>query len=389
MKVDDAVLDAARQAIVANCQGSFGVGGMLIKTDGTVIQMLHNSVYKSGQLLDPTAHGERQLVNWYFENKQILSLPEPEDIILVTTLDPCAMCTGATLSAGFKRVVVAAGDASAGINYDGTTQFLTLKGTSMYEKIVKMYSYPRVLGNSCFSREGSGADILISPFDSTDISETTQALCSSLFQASIDGVEANMKSDFNPSELTDLEIMAPYTSVYKALRAAFGDNFLAYRGPAGNPGVEFADVIYGRNPNFRGISFFDNFGNLIFTQEANDIPTQTAFMLATQKYAKVRSELINGIDDPRRYLCHPKYGYFLLTSCPDVNAQTLMDLGAFGSTVEDADRNPLMYILEPEKQPAIDSLISKMPPLYSQSLKIRVAQASDSDMVAKVKGYIS
>lgn len=198
-----------------------------------------------------------------------------------------------------------------------------------------------------------------------------------------------MKSDFDSNELTDLEIMAPYTSIYKALNAAFGDNFLAYRGPVGNPGVEFADVVYGRNPNFRGISFFDNFGNLIFTQEANDIPTQTAFMLATQKYAKVRSELINGIDDPRRYLCHPKYGYFLLTSCPDVNAQTLMDLGAFGSTVEDADRNPLMYILEPEKQPAIDSLISKMPPLYSQSLKIRVAQASDSDMVAKVKGYIS
>jgi cytosine deaminase len=29
---------------------------------------------------DPTAHGERQLVSWYYANKTSLSLPEPKEL---------------------------------------------------------------------------------------------------------------------------------------------------------------------------------------------------------------------------------------------------------------------------------------------------------------------
>ena len=46
---------------------------------------------------DPTAHGERQLTYWYFENRKKLNLPDPQDITLVTSLDPRAMCTGQCL----------------------------------------------------------------------------------------------------------------------------------------------------------------------------------------------------------------------------------------------------------------------------------------------------
>lgn len=386
--VEDAALAVAKQAMLAHCQGTFCVGGMLLKTDGTILNQLHNNVVVDNATNDPTAHGERQLIDWYFENKDTLSLPEPNEIILVTSLDPCAMCTGASLLAGFKRVVVAANDTFAGINYDLTATYPTLSGTAMESQIESMFAYPQVLGDTCFIREASGADLDIAPFTAVTIPDTTQALCSSVFDATLTSVQNTVGNDYDPSELIDLKTLADDDPINVFLRSKFGANYLAYSGPAGNPGIDFANIVYGGTPVFQGISFFDFFGNLIFTQEANVISTQSAFMLATRLYAQVRHEGLSGVDI-RKYLCHPKYGYFMYTFCPQVSAQSLMEMGAFGSTTEGSAPNPLQYILNPERQPALDSLISNMPPLYTQSVNVRVAQAADSAMVAQVDSLVN
>ena len=121
--VQAAVAVAANEAITAKTQGTFGVGGVMIDAAGTVLKALPNNVIRDGLVFDPTAHGERQLIDWYFDERaQGTQLPEPHDITIVTSLDPCCMCTGAILASGFN-VLVAATDPNAGINYDGSATF--------------------------------------------------------------------------------------------------------------------------------------------------------------------------------------------------------------------------------------------------------------------------
>ena len=124
--VQAAVAIAAGEAIAAKSQGTFGVGGVLLDQYGNVLKSLQNNVVRDGLIFDPTAHGERQLIDWYFaERAKGRKLPQPHDITLVTSLDPCAMCAGAILAAGFN-VVVAANDPNAGINYDQRGAFPSL-----------------------------------------------------------------------------------------------------------------------------------------------------------------------------------------------------------------------------------------------------------------------
>eukprot|EP01030_Chromulinospumella_sphaerica_P011787 gene11787-11582_t len=124
--VQAAVAIAAAEAISAKTQGTFGVGGLMLDQHGNVLQSVHSNVIKQGLVYDPTAHAERQLIDWYFaEQARGAALPAPQDVTIVTSLDPCCMCTGAILAAGFN-VLVAAPDHNAGINYDDTASFTAL-----------------------------------------------------------------------------------------------------------------------------------------------------------------------------------------------------------------------------------------------------------------------
>ena len=60
---------AAAQAIAAKTQGTYGVGGVLLDQQGNVLKALQNNVVRDGLVFDPTAHGERQLIDWYFAER--------------------------------------------------------------------------------------------------------------------------------------------------------------------------------------------------------------------------------------------------------------------------------------------------------------------------------
>src|SRR5260370_27186380 len=129
---EQAVQIAAGKSIEASLQNTFAVGGILVDNrTGTVLCALHNNVLEAFEdsklflLHDPTAHGERQIVDWYFKNRKRLNLPDPKQLTVITTLDPCAMCAGALLSAGFN-VGVSAIHNYAGINYNRASDFPSL-----------------------------------------------------------------------------------------------------------------------------------------------------------------------------------------------------------------------------------------------------------------------
>jgi cytosine deaminase len=119
--IDAAVAIAAVEAVAARYRGTFGVGALLLDQHGTVLHALGNDVIRDGLIHDPTAHAESRLVDWYFaECANGRGLPPPDEVTLVSTLEPCAMCAGAILAAGF-HVVVAGRDPNAGHDKQATS----------------------------------------------------------------------------------------------------------------------------------------------------------------------------------------------------------------------------------------------------------------------------
>ena len=103
--------------------GSFAVGGVLVGPDFEVLAVSRNRVIQNGKVVDPTAHGERQLVDWYYAHQD--RLPPGDQLTIFSSLDPCMMCTGAILSAGM-RVVSLTLDPENGVNWDATGKYRSL-----------------------------------------------------------------------------------------------------------------------------------------------------------------------------------------------------------------------------------------------------------------------
>src|SRR5215471_9760702 len=112
---EDAAARAVALAEEAGKQGTFAVGGFLVDESGRVIAEATNAVIRNDHLSDPTAHVERQLVDWLaHERRRGLSL-SPRHVTIVSSLDPCAMCAGAILRSGM-RVMIVAEDNFAGVH---------------------------------------------------------------------------------------------------------------------------------------------------------------------------------------------------------------------------------------------------------------------------------
>lgn len=95
--------------------GDVPVGAVLVDPDGTVVAVGKNERELTG---DPTAHAEVVAIraaaalnaNWHLN-----------DLTLVVTLEPCAMCAGAIQASRIGRVVFGAWDervGAAGSRYD-------------------------------------------------------------------------------------------------------------------------------------------------------------------------------------------------------------------------------------------------------------------------------
>jgi tRNA(adenine34) deaminase len=101
----NAALDQARQAGEA---GDVPVGAVLLDQSGAIVAADHN---RREALNDPTAHAEmlvlsrraREIESWRLVGHT-----------LVVTLEPCAMCAGASVVSRLDRIVYGAADLKAG-----------------------------------------------------------------------------------------------------------------------------------------------------------------------------------------------------------------------------------------------------------------------------------
>ena len=397
--VQAAVTIAASEALAAKSQGTFGVGGILLDQSGNLLASLHNNVIRHGLTFDPTAHGERQLVDWYFaERAKGRPLPPRHDVTIVTSVDPCCMCAGAILAAGFN-VVVAATDDMAGINYDGGTTFPALPAR-LRGVAGSTFTYPAVRGESMYAREASGA----APrpfFIGKTVAEQTQALCSLVFQSTTGDATALVNGDLPRDQLLDPASLPPDHPVVLALKKSY-PSALAYRCPPHAPDAGLAPYLLAAMEQDQrdggpgdAAALLDCFGNLLLCVPGRQLqsPIRTPFMECTRAYAQLRYELLALADgDParalqvRRYLAHPKEGTFVLTTGPDDSAASFMDLGAYGSTMEGplpAD-NPaqLQYVQAALAPDALAGLCAALPPLYRDIVKVRPVQVADQELIA-------
>lgn len=373
--LEEYAVRAMKQAQEASDSGTFGVGGILMDLDGNVICEKHNQVIKGTRVNDPTAHGERQIVDWYFENKEKENLPEPENCILITTLDPCVMCTGAICQAKFNKVIVIALDDYAGINWQSNDDCIALEGTDWQQYVKEHFAYPEVTGD--LAREAFGATLSdLKLFSDYTVSSETLKGCKDAFDLTAADVRDKVSSA--SVELDDIKNPAdlePSHPIRKYLEESFGSDFLACAWMPGDSADDFLKYIEKEHPGFDGVAYFDIFGNLLYLAgDHESISTQSAFMNTTRKLAAVRNtEPIEGYEI-NEYLSNPKYGYFVFMTCPEISAQTIMELGAIGSTLENASEHPIMYIYGKENEGAIASFIEKLPPLYNDVINIRFEQ---------------
>ncbi|CAN7543871.1 nucleoside deaminase [Pseudoduganella sp. LjRoot289] len=395
--VQAAVAVAAAEAIVAKTQGTFGVGGAMLDQFGTVLKSLHNNVIRQGLVFDPTAHGERQLIDWYYaERAKGTPLPEPQDITIVTSLDPCCMCTGAILAGGFS-VMVAATDANAGINYDSSASFDALP-EGLRPQAQASFAYPAVLGDSQYARAAHG----MAPksfFIGKTIGEPTQALCSLVFEATAKGAMALFDSDPPRSRLKDPATLSVKHAIVCALKKVYPEA-LTVRCQPQKPDVQLVPALQtamARDKVMGGkgdaVALLDSFGNLLLCMPGrrNKSDIRTAFMECTRAYAQLRYKLMEHAtpeqrEEIRQYLGHPKDGTFVFANGPDDGALSFMELGAYGSTMEGElpASNPaqFQYVLPALPQRELEHICASMPPLYRHLIRIRPVQVADAALIA-------
>ena len=107
--VDDleAMALALAEARAALAHGDVPIGAVAL-VNGEVVARRHNERELTG---DPTAHAELLALR---DAATALGRWRLDDVTLIVTLEPCAMCAGALVNARLRRVVFGAPDPKAG-----------------------------------------------------------------------------------------------------------------------------------------------------------------------------------------------------------------------------------------------------------------------------------
>lgn len=373
--MQQAVRRALDEANQAADEESYGVGGLLLDArTGDLLYVMHNRVIQENALADPTAHGERQLVDLYFEEKaRGVRLPEPKDVIIVTTLDPCYMCTGSILAAGFQAVI-AAYDDNAGVNYDKKNQFLP-GNKALTEKIKENFYYPCVKdGKEARAAFGKVPKLFRKEAD-TGLPQKMVADCFDVFIKGANKARDIVKRE-NIMDMKDPAGLRQDDEIIQRLRNAY-PHALQYRCKDLKPDkglIPYLEEACRKDKENGGsgnaVAFLDQFGNLLMCIPGRQkiSPIQTPFMLTLRTYTKLRYDLG---DRGRQYLCPTKCGAFIFYREFDMSAVSLADMGAYGSSIIGDGRSPknLQYIVPYENQKEMREYIEGMADRYKNVLK--------------------
>lgn len=374
---------------------TYGIGGALVENaTGRVLQRIPNQVLRPLRpevqaqagpsfTYDPTAHGERQLVYWYYANRDQFRLPPASQLTVVTSLDPCAMCTGTLLTAGLNVGVIAP-DTFSGINFAEDGKFNDLP-PELRTKALATFGYYAVDSGRDF--EGSRSAV----FADSKVTMGTYQACETIYQDSAQDVRRARKSTgIDPQDLKDPTTVPAAAPVIAAYRAVYPEAFTLklaeFRSPDARLQQLLTTLVTSTPGATNAVAFVDPFGNLVVASSDSPqvSPVATAFQNVAQVYSTTRFGLVNNpvtTAVTQQTITSPKFGTFVWLYAPDpTSSTTIEDLGAYGSTVESAlpqtQPSNFQYYLPPRHGTAqqLQQVIDKLPPLYSQLIKIAPQQ---------------
>ena len=404
------------QAELAASVSCYGIGGMIVENKtGRIIKAWGNRAQgelKSGEFypLDPSNHGETQLVRWYYDNQDTIRgelgyVPKPSELTVVTSLDPCAMCAGGLCAAGFHVGVIAPDDSGGGVNWDSSGTFPNAPA-KIRKKLETLFGYYRADGISYRKAYQGSPELLFS----------TETLTQQIYQANVDAFtksaqqvsETRKEARINPAELKDpLNLPAGDTTIL-SLRQRFPEALtlrLTEKADISDSGLTHEEVngIYYR-PTLElyqqlkqavasepgadnAVAMIDRHGNLlaIGVDKPSQGPIATALMNAVSDYSRFLFDLISEASDagtPFKYKQSNAYNYltpatnatYIYLKCPRAGQpQTLKDLGLFGS----ASKDVIQYIESPSLGTKLDfeSHIRGLPIYYLQSERVSAVQS--------------
>jgi tRNA(Arg) A34 adenosine deaminase TadA len=369
---------AVKEAESAKSDGTFGVGGLLIGGDnGKIYKVIRNAVIRGNSVRDPTAHVERQLVDWYFSKKKKKktnsSLPPAGKMTIITSLDPCAMCSGAILSGGFNVIHISR-DAQAGISCRGLGDFTTLPD-GLAQRARETFSAFGVIGDRPFI--GSPESIFSGDeIDSELDRRSTRAFSSSLKK--VKGIINSHHGQLPDKLLTDPRTLARSSRIFRLLRKynpkVFSDGYVVdFDRPGINLGyilVEKAKESHEKSGTFNSACLIDPFGNILLSEGSNEgaSPIRTPFLELVRKYHNL---LFEAGAEGRKYLAHLKYCKTVMLLGPGYDSKSLMEVGCFGSSMEGKlpKGRQIQYVIQQQGQDDLQNMLDNLPPLYSDVMR--------------------
>jgi len=375
-----AALWSVEAAMRAASQGTFGVGGVLLGPHKELLAVSCNRVISEGKVADPTAHGERQLVDWYFDRQSRgENLPPAGDCTIVSSLDPCMMCAGSILTGGFK-VISTTLDTRAGVNYTADGNYPTVP-EGLQQRARENFAYFGVEG----SRPYQGPAIL---GERQTLSAELEKQSLDVFLGSLSQVQQAIHHQTEGpvkdlSECQDAAVLSALRRHYpEALQVRFAPGKPDAR--LAQPLLKAARASQARGGAFQAAALLDPHGNLVMLRSGREelSPIRTAFMELTRAWAQVRAE---AGPEGQKFLAPLKDCTLISLQGPAPDSTSIMELGAYGSSVEGPlpphEHPAWQYVLPQQEQSQLDRQIENLPPLYSQVIRPQIQQVSDRALV--------
>jgi len=355
---DDPFGIAARLATDAAAAGTFGVGGVLADASGTVLAKARNAVIAPGMVWDPTAHVERQLIDWFFANGSHRAASGA--LTIVSSLEPCMMCAGSILRAGFNCVSLA-DHPFAGVGV--RTGFGTLP-PALHRTALSQFGSAAVRGRRPFV--GSGIDPFRKPTSADDLERAERALSDSL--EAVRRTVGGPISPVNPtSESLGLDVVT--------LRA---ETTTAPHWVADGPttdAAQFVAIARGLDASGAAAGLADDAGHLlcVATGRLDRSPIRTAVMECLRRFSTARAGLERTF---ARDLLPPALTLLVAGEFHD-DEEAVIALGAAGSFVESPlspGRPPFVKLVGTAASyiTHVNDVLRRFPPFYRDFVGLRV-----------------
>jgi tRNA(Arg) A34 adenosine deaminase TadA len=349
--------DTADLAGNANCSGTFGVGGMLVDRHGVILKRVQNNVIENGRTVDPTNHVERKLVDWYLMTRQAeTNYPPPDELTIITSLEPCMMCAGAILFSGLNVVAIApddfagvgAPDRSFGVGIDRSYSSLPkwLRGQAE-----ATFSFARIKGRQTSNKKSR------SIFASVEIPESIYEKSVQAIAESLEKTRLMITNEEN--EITDIDSVGDVLSLLK--RTVYDEKHILIGNDCSG---EHCSTYHAQIGIEGGASLLTSIGAEHITA------TRTPLMELIRFYSKMRITAAKaGLSLP-----HPKRCSIKVVGRDTQDPRLIMELGAAGSFIEGplpVREQPYLLFPHPQVEDIADIVMS-FPPFYKDFVNITI-----------------